>query len=258
MNDEINNLTKYENVSEEVKYVSNSIMRLKILATLYEEPQNVRDLADSTKLSYSSISGIIHDLELKDFVYRESNKYHISNSLKVQIDDIMELKEVVNLLNKFFNILDGHVVDMIPNQSVAEIYLLGNANLLEADNMDAYKISNFIKSSLTDTDNVQCVLPFYHDGFNTKFNELVDSGRFVEALVSEDVFKKYEDISKIKYLSSFKGENSFLLIVSDEMMILGLFSVDGYFDQNRILTSKDTDSIEWARNLYKNFKNRNK
>ena len=41
-------------------------------------------------------------------------------------------------------------------------------------------------------------------------------------------------------------------------MILGLFKDDGYFDQNRLLTSKNDDSIKWANNLYKNFKIENK
>ena len=41
-------------------------------------------------------------------------------------------------------------------------------------------------------------------------------------------------------------------------MVLGLFKEDGYFDQNRLLTSKNEDAINWAVNLFENFKNRNK
>ena len=41
-------------------------------------------------------------------------------------------------------------------------------------------------------------------------------------------------------------------------MVLGLFKDDGYFDQNRLLTSKNADAIKWAVNLFENFKNGNK
>ena len=76
----------------------------------------------------------------------------------------------------------------------------------------------------------------------------------VEIMVSDVVFEIFKEKSKVKKISAFDGEYNFLLIVTDEMMILGLFRDDGYFDQNRLLTSKNEDSIKWANNLFKNFK----
>ncbi|MBQ8018487.1 MAG: DUF1724 domain-containing protein [Methanobrevibacter sp.] len=258
MNENKNYLKNYDNVSEDVKYAANSIIRLKILASLFEKPQNMKELADNTKLNYSSISTTLNGLELKDFVYRESNKYFLSNSLKVQMQNVLELKEVVNLLNKFFNIIDGHVVDMVPNKSVAELYLLGKANLLESKGIDAYKINNFIENALNDAERVRCILPFYHISFNEKLNDLVNDDKHVEILVSQEIFNIFERNSEAKYLSSFKGKNNFLLIVTDKMMILGLFKEDGHFDQNRLLTSKNRDALKWSNNLYKTFKKKNK
>lgn len=39
-------------------------------------------------------------------------------------------------------------------------------------------------------------------------------------------------------------------------MILGLFKDDGYFDQNRLVTSRNKQAIRWAQNLFINFKRR--
>ena len=85
LNENKNILEIYDSVSEDVKYVSNSIIRLRVLATLFEKPQNMKSLTEVTKLSYSSISSTLHGLELKNLVYRESNKYYLSNSLKTKI-----------------------------------------------------------------------------------------------------------------------------------------------------------------------------
>ena len=63
---------------------------------------------------------------------------------------------------------------------------------------------------------------------------------------------------KLKTYLFFNGEKTFLLIITNELMILGLFKEDGYFDQNRLLTSKNSDSIKWANNLFENFKIENK
>ena len=110
LNENKNYLKNYDSISEDVKFAANSIIRLKILAALYEKPQNIKELSQNTRLNYSSISGILHDLELKEFVYRESNRYYLVNSIHTQMANVLELKEVVNLLNNFFNILDGHIV----------------------------------------------------------------------------------------------------------------------------------------------------
>ena len=258
MNENENYLENYDYVSDDVKYISNSIIRLKILESLFMRPQNMKDLADATQLSYSSISTTLHGLELKDFVSRESNKYYLSNSLKLQVRYLLELKDIINFLYWSFNIIEGHVVNMIPIQSISELYLLSNAELIESGGIDAYKINTFIEDSLADAAYARCVFPFYHLNFNKKLNNLIKEDKFVELVVSQEIFGIYEKKSLVKYLSSFQGEKSFLLIVTDKLMILGLFKDDGQFDQNRLLTSDDYDAIKWANNLFTNFKRINK
>ena len=258
MNENKNYLENYDFVSEDVKFAANSIIRLGILEVLFEKPQTMKDLADLTKLSYSSISSTIHGLELNEFVYRESNKYYLSNSLRVIMKHVLELKEVVNLLNRFFNIIEGHVVRMIPNESIVELWMISKSNLLESGGIDAYKMYNFIDGALIDANKVRCILPFYHLDFNRQLNCLIKNGKYVEIIASHEIFEIYEERSQSKYLSSFKGKNNFLLIVTDKMMIFGLFKENGHFDQNRLLTSRNRESIKWANNLFKNFKKRNK
>ena len=171
---------------------------------------------------------------------------------------ILEFNEVITLLNEFFNILDKHLVEMIPNQSIAELYLLGKASLIEADDVDVYRMYNYIENSLTLANEVKCILPFYYENFNKKLNALVEINKEVEVIVPSNLLNTFEEKSKIKNLSTFKGKYNFLLICTDDVMILGLFKENGYFDQNRLLTSKNQNSIQWAENLFENFKKLNK
>ena len=253
-----NYLKNYESISKDVKYLTNSISRLKILATLYECPKTMKELTEETGLSYSSVSSTMHNLELKDFVYRESSKYHLSNSMKLEIENLLELNEIMEVISKFFNILDKHLVDMIPNKSIAELYLLGQASLIESGDIDAYRTYNYIENALAEADCVRCILPFYYESFNKQLNRLVKVKKSIEAIVSQNILHIFEEKSDIEKLSSFNKDINFLLIVTDKVMILGLFKDDGSFDQNRLLTSKNGDSIRWANNLFINFKIENK
>ena len=253
-----NYLKNYDSISEEIKYMTNSLVRLKILATLYDHPSNMKDLNQNTGLIYSSISSNMHKLELEEHVFRESNKYHLSNSTRLKIEQILELGYLITLLNEFFNILDKHLVTMIPNQSIAELYLLGKANLMESDAVDVYRMYNFMETALNSAEEVKCILPFYYENFNDILNGLVENNKKVDVMIPENIFNIFQKKSKVNEVSSFDGENVFLLIVTEELMILGLFKDDGFFDQNRLLTSKNSDSIRWANNLYENFKIENK
>ena len=245
-------LKNFESIFENVKFISNSFVRLKILAALFNMPQNMKELTECTHLSYSSISSNMHELELKNFVYREHNKYFLSNSARIRIEDMLEFKRIIILLNDFFNILDGHVVDMIPNESVVELYLLGKANLMESSEVDAYRTYNFINKCLAAADSVKCVLPFYYDPFFDSLEDLVSQNKEVELFVPESILERFDDTFKVKNISSFGEDNIFLLIVTNQVMILGLFMDNGYFDQNRLIASKNEDSLIWANNLFEN------
>jgi len=251
-------IQNFESIFDNVKFASNSFIRLKILASLFIKPQNMKELTESTHLSYSSISSNMHELELKGFLYRENNRYYLSNSSKVRIENIMEFNRIITLLNEFFNILDGHVVDMIPNESVVEFYLLGKANLIESSGVDAYRTYNFINKCLAMAENVKCVLPFYYEPFFNSLEELALKNKDVELFVPESILGRFDETFKIKNISSFKEDNVFLLIITNQVMILGLFMENGYFDQNRLITSKNEDSLIWANNLFENFKKLNK
>lgn len=252
MNDDKMYLENYDSIAEELKYISNSLIRLKILAILYKCPLNMKEMNDLTNVSYSSISSNMHGLELRGFVYRESNKYYLTNDMRMHINDVLELKNIIDLLNEFFNILDGHVIDLIPNESIAELYLLGKANLIESDGVDAYKIYNYIGSVLKNANSIRCVLPFYYKDFN----DLINEKKNVEILVPKNVLNIFEESLVIGDVKSFSGDDCFLLIVTDEVMLLGLFKENGYFDQNRLLTSKNEECLQWANNLFENFKNK--
>ncbi len=251
-------IENFDTIFEDVKFVTNSFVRLKILASLFKSPQNMKEMTESTGLSYSSISSYMHDLELKNLLYRENNKYFLTLSTRVRIENVLELNRMICLLNEFFNILDGHIVDMIPNESVVELYLLGKARLMESSGVDAYRTYNFIESSLSQAESVKCIIPFIYEPFFDVFNELISQNKDVEILVPKNLLEIFREKTNIKNLVSFKEYNSFLLIVTDNVMILGLFFENGMFDQNRLLTSKNDYCLEWANNLFNNFKKENK
>ena len=244
----------YDMVSDDVKFIAKSLIRLKILVTLYESPTDMKELTRITDLNYSSVSTALHNMELKGMIYRKSNRYYLVNSIKLQVKNLIELAIIINLLEEIFNIIQGHVIDKIPKESILEFHLLKNAELMESDWDNPNKVLDIIENILDEANSARCILPVYYEGFNEKLNDLQNSDKFVEIKVAKSLLNVYEENSDVKYLSTFRGRNNFLLIITNEVMILGLFNQDNMFDKNRILISKSRDSLKWANNLFRYFK----
>ena len=253
-------IENYETISEEIKYITNSLVRLKILATLYEQPLNMKDINKATGLSYSSISSNMFGLELGGYIYRKGNLYYVSNIAKLYISNILDLKDTIKLFAKFFNILDAHIVDLIPEKSVAELYLLGKAILVESNDKDIYKTYNIIGHALEDAGSLKCIFPFFYEDFNMYINDLIGEDKPIEMLIPHNIKENFEYFLNLEQdnvkSGTFDLENNFLLVVTDKVMILGFFRDDGNFDQNRIITSKKEECINWGDNLFENFKNK--
>ncbi len=241
-------------IFEDVKFTANSFVRLKVLATLFEKPRNMKEMTDITGFSYSSVSSTMHDLEIKGWVFRQNNKYFLSNSTKVRIGNIFEMDKTLSLLDEFFNILHGHIIDMIPEESILEFHLLQTAALMESSGVDAYRAYHFIERCLTGAKSVKCIMPVFYEPIFDILNGLISEGNDVEIYVPQNLFNSFERKSGIECLKPFDDLDSFLLIITDKVMILGFFMDNGYFDQSRVLTSNKEDSLIWANNLYKNLK----
>ena len=249
-----NHIKSYNSVSEDIKFISNSLIRLKVLMSLIDEPKTMKGICDISDLTYSSVSNALNLLESKDIVYRKFNQYYLSNIIKLHLDDLVEFKITINLLEEIFNLIEGHIIDNIPKKSITELHLLEFSILLESSDVDAFKVYKFIEDALNGANFARCILPVYHTKFNKKLNDLVAKNKFVELKVNKKALKSYKKSSKVKYLSSFDEINNFLLIITDELMIFGLFREGGIFDQNRLLISFSPNSIKWANNLFSRFK----
>lgn len=252
----------YETIEKDVKFLPKSLIRLRILKMLYDCPRDMKEMNHETKFHYSAISTHIHGLELNGQVYKENNRYFLSNSMKLQMDNLLKINNLMNLLEIISPILQGHKVMSIPRDCVENIHYLDNIELIESSGFDVYKAYEFIEKSLLKAKSVNAILPFSYNEFNMLFNRL--SKRIdIDLMIPEDIkdiLLRNLDTSKSNLrIGYFNGDEAapFLLICTDEKVILGFFKDDGTYDQNRLLTSEDDDCIIWGNELFKNFKKEN-
>ena len=256
-------LNNYETIAKDVKYLPKSLIRLKILKILYEKPMGMKDMKRESTLNYSAISTNMHSLELNGYIYAENNRYALSNSMKLEMDNLIKIDNLMNLLEIIAPIMQGHRVKSLPMDSVVNIHHLENIELIESNGLNVYKAYEFIEKSILKAKSVNAILPFSYHEFNVLFNRLLSKKIDIDLLIPEDIkdiLLKNLDTSKSNLtISYFNGDEAspFLLICTDKKVILGFFKDDGTYDQNRILTSEDNECIYWGNELFENFKEEN-
>ena len=104
MNKNENYLTEYMKISEELKHISNSLMRLQLLFSLYENDKTMKEINSSTKLNYSAISTNTRILELEEYIIREENTYSLSNIMRLYLKNLMEFDKTISILKEFYNL----------------------------------------------------------------------------------------------------------------------------------------------------------
>ncbi|WP_405293872.1 helix-turn-helix transcriptional regulator [Methanobrevibacter sp.] len=253
------------NINNDIKFLTKSEIRLKILSELNKEPDNVRGLVKKTEITYSSISSNISKLEKNNYITKIESKYHINPMTEVYFKTLMDFKRSLDLVNDFDSLWNKHDLNQLSINSVKRITDLKNSELIETTPIDIYKTHNTIKKQIINSNNVKAIFPYLHPDYPDLIEKLLKKNGSVELIIPQGIFKELmfrvnENLRKDAAAKGnlkvyiFKKELNLYLTICDGSMSLGLFKNDGSFDQNRILISNSKKSRNWASELFEHVK----
>lgn len=255
----------HNDIDNDIRFLAQSEIRLKILSELDKEPNNVTGLVRQTNITYSSVSSNVCKLEKHNLIRRIKNKYYVNPMTKVYFKTLMDFKSSVDMINEYNSFWSKHNIKQLSITSVKQITDLKNSELIETTPIDIYKTHNTIKEQLMNSKNVKAIFPYLHPDYPGIIERIIKKGGKIELIVPQSIYKelifrinrnirlKAMKKGKLK-IHNFKDELFLYLTISNENMSLGLFKTDGSFDQNRILISDNTNATIWAEELFDHIK----
>jgi predicted transcriptional regulator len=254
-------LDVYENVREELKFLTNSEIRVKILKCLSELPIPMKNLCNTTNLTYSAISNNIHRLEDEGYVTSDSGKFSLNNVAVMKLLNFVDFNESVGIVKNYIDLWADHDITGISVDDLTNLNSLKKSYLVESIPTDIYRPHNLFKKILTGSDNIKAIFPFIHPDYPVIFEDLINKGVNVELLCGKSITVNFIESMDIKVLKkgsksnhlkikSSKEDIKLFLTISDDHMVFGLFKEDGTFDQNRLLISNEMKAIEWGNKLF--------
>ncbi|MBQ6627281.1 MAG: DUF1724 domain-containing protein [Methanobrevibacter sp.] len=255
----------HREINEDIRFLAQSEIRLKILSELYKRPNDVRGLVKKTEITYSSVSSNINKLEQNNYIRKVKRKYHINPMAKIYFKALMDFKKSIDIINDYDSFWNKHNINQLSIDSIKTITALKKAKLIETTPLDIYKTHNTTKKQLIESKDVKAIFPYLHPEYPALIETILQNGGSVELIVPKTIFKAIlspindkikKDAIRQSRLKTYlvNDELDLYLTICDKKMSLGLFKNDGSFDQNRILISDDEKSHEWAEELYKHVK----
>ena len=248
---------------EEMKFLINSEIRLKILGCLYNSSASVKQIEEKTNYSYSSILDNINKLEQKKFIYNINDKFYLYNRTKLKIIHMLNFNKSANFLRENVDYINDSLLDININ-STNDLSALEGAKLIKTNNIELFKVIEIFKRSLMGFTFLKGIFPYFHPKHKDIISYWVDNECSVELILPEEVSKAVTDFIK-GYLPKSNVKNKdiklitndidieFAFIVSDKCLVLAFYHKSGEFNQHAVITSTSEDAIQWGLKLFEEY-----
>lgn len=258
-------MSTHNEIDDDIKFLAQSEIRLKILSELYDCPNNVHGLVRNTNINYSSVSSNLSKLEQNNHIEKVNNKYHVNPMSEIYFKVLMDFKSSIDLIRDHDGFWDKHNLNKLSMDCLKNITDLKDSKLIETTPIDIYKTHNITKDQLMKTKSLKAIFPYLHPEYPQLIENILKGKGNVEIIIPKSIYraitskidvKIMKKCSKTKKLKIYPVNDDLqvYLTICDENMSLGLFKDDGSFDQNRILVCESEKSQKWARNLFETIK----
>ena len=251
-------------VENDLKFLSNSEIRLKVLVDLLDGPLKIRDINRCSLLSYSSVSSNVHKLCKVGYVEKIHNSFQLTNLGFIYITILMDFHDVVTTISDFSDFWLDHDISSLSLDDLKKLSSLEGSELIKCNYTDIYKTHKEFKRIFKDSKHLKVIFPYMHPEYPKLIRRLILKGVKVDLIVSKgilapfvkdignDVVKKglREGNFSLKYLDE---DIKIALAISNKFVSIGLFKKDGTYDQNRLLLSDKEKAIVWGLNLFKSY-----
>jgi len=262
-----NMLKLYEKVRDDLKFLTASDVRTKIIIVLNDGLKNLGDLKEETNLNSSTILHGMNQLEEKNLILKQSGGYSLSQTGKIVALNIISLIKASISLEEVQKIFLKHEIGAIPEYLLENIGSLKNSFVVESTPTDVMKPHSVHAELLSKSKEIKYISSVLLPQKIEMFEDLLENSS-LQLMVTPEILDKWIEIKGKENLKKALAEKDFKLwqiedakmsfTVTDTFIALGLFLTDGIYDLHKYLIGEDDEAIEWGNCLFEHYLKRAK
>ncbi|MBR5503902.1 MAG: DUF1724 domain-containing protein, partial [Methanobrevibacter sp.] len=260
----LSNEKNFLEFQEDIKFLINSEIRLKILGCLYNSGASIKQIEAITDYSYSSILDNINKLEQKEFIYNIDDKFYLYNKTRVKLTNILYFNKSAKFLRENADFLNRSLID-INVDAIKDLSALEGSRLIESTSTDLFKATEIFQRSLMGFKFLKGIFPYFHPRHDDIISYWIDNDCTVELILPDEVSEAVKNFI-IDYVPKSPGVKNrfvklkpndhniqFAFTVSDKCLVLALYTKSGQFNQNSVLVSTNPEAITFGLKLFEEY-----
>lgn len=252
----------YDDVKGDMKFFVSSDVRSKILLSLREKPKDLPLLRSELDFSSSTILHGIYQLEDKNFVFKNSRSYHLSQMGELAAIKLVNLMKSFSSMNKLESLFLNHEIEVIPPHLLEGIEYLEKGQIIESELQNLTGPHKTISDRILNSKEINLISSVFFPAYLGLLKNSDSTKRKVNLIITDNVcnilLDQYmEDLKNLdnSKFSMWKIDDPLKLsfVLADDFIALGLFLENGVYDSNRFLISEGKESVSWGNRLFNHY-----
>ena len=250
-----------------IETIVNSRLKTGILAALAEGPRSSSELARILETSQPVVHHALSDL-LKDCTVeriKSSTKdaaYALTNLGLIRAELLSQMFAGDRVASELSEFLRTHDISEIPPYLIGQIGQLSGTEIIKSGNENILRMQECYMSEMMNAKEIFGVAPVIMPGDSEAMITSIERGIPVSLILTEEIInvpqKENERItSQLMQAENFhlysvpKARVSFT--VTDSLLSLGLFRLDGQYDALNDLFCHSKDAVRWGKMLFQHY-----
>jgi len=257
-------VTLYKKVEKNLRFLTSSGLRNKIILSLSDGMKDLEDIKTETGSDSSTIIHAVRDMEQEKLIIEIKGGYHLTPVGKILSLKLVDLVKTLHTLEKHQDFWMNHDIRGIPDEFLERIHELKEYDIVSSSPKNIWRSFSMYLELVRKAKEFRGVSPVFHPDFVTIIEKLSKKKIDIHIVITDDILdsilKALDTRQRNELHKTLKADNFGLWItdldprvaftVTNSILSLALFSTDGTFDTSHNLISRHNQSLKWGRELF--------
>lgn len=235
------------------------------MLSLLEGNKRLAELKADIRTRETSILHALKNLEALNLTTKSSGAYMLTPLGIMEAQICGEYSSFADVIEEFKDFWLLHDVTAIPPYLLLKIGALKDSTLVrtEGSELGSGSVLKTFVEILQASKSIRGISPLFHPDFVSLFKQLLSQGVSVELIVTGAVLQKTLASADFELMRKYVEEHRlriFLrenlkvaLTVTENIFSLGLFTLDGEYDDKMDMVSFNREAVDWGEELFQDY-----
>jgi predicted transcriptional regulator len=240
-----------------------SELKSRIIMSLLNGNKKLSELKAEIDTRETTILHVLEEFGKMSLTKKMDGVYSLTSLGIIEAQFCRDYQDAAETAARFKEFWLSHDISPIPPPLILRIGALKDSALIRTDNLDLGKVYASFQEILARSKRIVGISPIYHPDYVKAFEHLVSQGSSVELILSSAVLAKalssvktnqFKEALDTGALKIYLRENlRVALTVTESNFSLGLFNLEGEYDDRSDLVALSPEAIMWGGALFQEY-----